>query len=160
MPINNNFSVNGTFNSKLMLCQFHYDLLNNSKIENSLKSFPPTKICLICKTKNNTNYYNHGICSHCMNETESSQLNISSLLNMFSNSPNLYRLCDIKIKKLLNKFIIEIDDTLPSMFQVIIYENSVEIIDEYSSPLRIIQLDKEGYFTFSVYKHDGKLSCF
>lgn len=165
-PLNNNFSINGTCcqksipKSKLILCQFHYDLLVNSKKEHPRKTFPPTKICLICKTKNNTNYYKNGICSHCIPSIESSHLNISLLLKMFSNSPNLYRLCDIKIKKLLNQFIVELDDTLPSIFQVIIYENSVKIIDEYSYPLRIIEFDKEDYFTFSFYKNNKLVTVF
>ena len=110
--------------------------------------------------QNNTNYYKHGVCSHCITNTEASNLNISVLLKMFSNSPNLYRLCDIKIKQLLKQFILELDNTLPNNFQVIIYENSVKIIDEYSYPLRIIEFDKEDYFTFSFYKHDGNLTFF
>ena len=165
-PLNNSFSVNGKCgqksipNSKLILCQFHYDLLVKSKKENPLKSFPPNKICLICKTKNNTNYYKHGVCSHCITNTEASHLNISILLKMFSNSPNLYKLCDIKIKKLLKKFILELDDTLPNNFQLIICKNYIRIIDEYSYPLRIIEFDKEDYFTFSFYKRDGNLTFF
>lgn len=163
-PSESIFSKNGKCgnktipNSKLQLCQIHYNLLLNSP-EHHNNSFSSNPICMICKSKNSYNYYKYGICSNCMLESDTANLNLTCLLKTFINSPYLYNTSDSKIKKLLKKYLVEIDDTLPQDFNIIFCKNSVKIIDELAKPLITIKIDRNKYFSYSFYKHNGLLTC-
>ena len=112
-------------NSDLHLCQFHYDLIKNTKPISNF-NLPSSNICLLCMKQDGE--FKKGFCTKCINADE---LNFNSLLELFIKK-NIIKSCDVRVVELFKDYLGSFDKTLPRLFDIEINENTnfIEIKSE------------------------------
>ena len=109
-------------NSDLHLCQYHYNILLNSR-PNNIIILPTSLKCLLCMK--NTGEFKNGVCNICFNKDSDIQPN--DLLKSFI-LDKTFETCDTRVIELYKDYLGNIDDSIPRIFDILINKNDNFII--------------------------------